>query len=727
MATSTSASASVTAVHRYFEISLFLLVTVGFLAVASTGKLDLVATVVVTGALITKALRYRRHHEPELSLPTVKALTAFYFVFYGVDFFFLAGGWPDGLIPATTRLVLFIAVMKLFSARTNRDYLWLALIAFLEILAAATLTVDTIYLVFFFLFLVVGISTFISFEIKRGAEMARTVPLAAGTAPARRLQRSLLLTSLAVALGTLLLATGLFFLLPRVTTGYLSSYAYQPQQISGFSPEVSLGDIGTIKLNPAVVMRIRAEGSDLLGLEGVKWRGLALAHFDGHRWYTPSRFAYALSQSPTGRFDLPLQPLGGAAPRQVRYSVLLEAISTNVMFAAAVPLQVEGRFRTLGLDEAGSLLNLHYSYGMLGYEVVSDIGQPPATLLRTLPTDYPAEVRQIYLTLPRVDPRVVELGRQLTTAYDNPYDKAAALERYLRSEFGYTLEMPSAPEDDPIAQFLFVRRQGHCEYFASALAVLLRTQGIPARLVNGFLTGEYNEVGENYIVRASDAHTWVEAYFPGAGWVAFDPTPPDPNAGGRTWWTTIQHYYDAVDLWWDEWVVNYDESHQWRLARNVGSALQWSWRSRWWFRQMRRELAAEINRAGSRLWDSPYVAPFGLGLTLLLILLLRGRALRDWLRALWLLRGNGSARALSGAEATLLYQQLLRLLRRRGYPRSPAQTPLEFVASLPQAELAAAVGEFTRLYNHARFGRRQEESGRLVELLRNLRRWKPVR
>lgn len=727
MGMSASASPSTTAVHRYFEISLYLLLTVGFLALASTGKLDLVSTVVMSGALIVKALRYRHHYAPELSANTVKAFTALYFPFYLVDFFLFAGGWPDGLIPATTRLVLFIAVMKLFSARTNRDYLWLALIAFMEILAAATLTVDTLYLVFFLFFLVVGISTFISYEIKRGTETARTAPLAADSTAGRRLQRSLITTSVAVALGTLLLAIGFFFLLPRVTTGFLSSYAYQPQPISGFSNEVALGDIGTILQNPSVVMRVRAEEGDPLGLEGLKWRGIALARFDGRRWFKLSPGAYVLNPSPGGEFKLPLMPLGGAPSRRLRYSVLLEPISATVLFAAAVPLEVRSRFRLIGLEEGGSLVNLRPVFGLINYAVVSDVGRPPAPLLRQIPADYPEDIRAQYLQLPPEDPRVAELARQITAGYDSPYDKAVALEHYLRTRFGYTLELPSVPEEDPIASFLFERRRGHCEYFASALAVLLRTQGIPTRLVNGFHTGEYNEVGGNYIVRASDAHTWVEVYFPTVGWVEFDPTPPDPNAPERTWWTAVRHYYDAFDLWWDEWVVNYDESHQWQLARNVASALQWSWRSRWWLRDVRRSVAAEINEAGARFLKSPWAPTLGGALVLLILLATSGRAVRDWLRAQWLLRRAGDGRTLSGAEATLLYQQLLRLLRRRGYRKPGAQTPLEFAASLPPPELATAVGEFTRLYNQARFGRPHAASARLVEWLRHVRAWKPAR
>ena len=719
--------APTTAVHRYFELSLFLLLTVGFLALVTTGKLDIISLFIGTTALVAKGLRFRHHERAELSPDTIKTLSALYLVFLLVDLFVLSGGLPDGLVPAGTHLVFFTVAMMLFSARTNRAYLWLALLAFLELLIAATLTVDTLFLVFFFLFLVIAISTFISFEIKRSAERAsRFAGVAAGTAPGRRLQRALLVTSITVAVGTLLLSVVFFFILPRFTTGYGSAFAFQPQQISGFSNEVTLGDIGSILQNPAVVMRIRAEGGDTLRLEGLKWRGIALARFDGRRWYTASRVTSVLSATPDGRFALPMRPLVPTGQGLVRYSVLLEPISSSVLFAAAVPVELRGRFRVMGVDEADALMSFRQSYGIIHYEVVSATGRPPADVLRATPTDYPPYIRDHYLQVPPQDPRMAELARQVTAGLTNPYDKAAALEGYLRTRYGYTLELPATPEDDPVAQFLFVRRQGHCEYFAAALAVLLRTEGIPARLVNGFQTGEYNEVGENYIVRASDAHTWVEVYFPGVGWVEFDPTPPDP-ARVRTWWTTAQHYYDAFDLWWDEWVINYDESHWVRTLRGVGDTARSAWDARWWLRRMRRQAAAELNQQVEDFFAGPYAAPSIAGLVLLILLVLRGRALYDWLHARWLLRNGRTGRGLSAHEATLVYHQLLRALRRRGYRKVPAQTPLEFAAGLPAPELAAAVGEFTHLYNHVRFGRQRAASPRLIELLRHVQAWKPAR
>ncbi len=720
------------AVHRYFEVSLFLLVTVGFLALASTGKLDVFSLVAVTAALVTKALRYRRHHGPELSPGRVTALTWFYFFFYGVDLFFLAGPFPTSFLVATTHLVLFIAVVKLFSARSNRDYLWLALIAFMEILAAATLTVDTTYLAFFFLFLVLGISTFISYEVKRGGENAQTAPLPVGSTAARRLERSLLTTSVVVAVTTLLLSGVLFFLLPRVGTGYMSAYGWQPEQIAGFTNEVTLGDIGAIKLNPAVVMRVRASGGNPQALEGLKWRGVALTRFDGHRWYTEFNRLRARLRPVQDRFRVPLErfrdpPFEGVRTSEtVSYRMLLEPISGATLFVAMVPLELQGRFRGLWMDEDGALTYFQAGYVQSGYDVVSAITPPAPAVLRAAGTDYPAELSAIYVQVPPLDPRIAELARSLTTTFDNPYDKARELERYFRTQFGYTLELPQQPQRDPIAHFLFERRRGHCEYFAASMTVMLRGLGIPARMVNGFLTGEYNEVGENYIVRAQDAHTWVEVYFPGTGWVEFDPTPPDPNPRRHTWWTSAQHYLDAFDLWWDEWVINYDELRQFQLARDLRDRLRAAGDSRAWWREKRRQATTFVHELGDRVMDSPLALPAAMVLLAGVLLVWRWRRLAAWLRAWRLVRGGG-ARGLSAAEATLVYQRLLAVLRRRGFRKTPGQTPLEFAASLSTAELADAVSEFTRVYNRVRFGMGEHLGPQLIGLLRQVEGWRPGR
>lgn len=163
------------------------------------------------------------------------------------------------------------------------------------------------------------------------------------------------------------------------------------------------------------------------------------------------------------------------------------------------------------------------------YSVVSYVLDPDATSLRNAGTDYPDWIRDHYLQLPSDFPeRVRQLARDLTAAYDNPYDKAKAIERYLRS-IPYNEEIPMPPRDqDGVDWFLFDLQQGYCDYYASAMAVMLRAVGVPARIASGYARGEYDEQAHTWTVRESDAHTWPEVYFPGYGWIQFEPTPSEP-------------------------------------------------------------------------------------------------------------------------------------------------------------------------------------------------------
>jgi len=712
-----------TVVQRYFEVSLFLVLTVGFLTLASTGRLDIPSLVVAGLALGVKALRYRRHPEPELSPTMVNRLTWFYFLFYALDYLLLSRAFLD----ATVHLVLFLAVVKLFSARTNRDYLWLALIAFLEMLAAAILTVDTTFLFFFFVFLLLGISTFVSFEIKRGAESARMAPLPAHTPLARRLHRSLLVTSAAVSVGILLLAAIIFFILPRFSTGFFSAYAFQPELLTGFSNDVTLGQIGEIKRNRAVIMRIQVEGNDPRAAEGLKWRGIALAQFDGKRWYNELHPPAVLRLPRATRFYLPMpQYPRRPAGRRLDYRVLLEPVSTDALFLAATPAWVEGRFQSLGVDANDSIVNPQHNYTKVSYAAGSVLTRPPASLLRQTPAEYPAEVRDRYLQLPALDSRIQELAASLTAPLTTSYDKAAAIELHLRTKYGYTLDLPPVLPDDPIASFLFETQRGHCEYFAAAMAVLARSAGIPVRIVNGFLTGDYNDVGEDYIVRASDAHTWVEVFFPDLGWVEFDPTPPSAEYRARTFWTRLGDYLDAFDLWWSEWVINYDFSHRIQLAGNLKRRTRsWTLQAHLYLRQLRRNITRELQQAETSILTSRYLPPALFLVLLALLVFFRGRQLRDWLTLNWQLRRRGRA-GLVGREATLSYRRFLKLLARKGFHKRPGETPLEFSAILSTQPLGPVVAEFTSLYQEARYGDRPADTARLLGLIQSLEQWKPT-
>jgi len=231
------------------------------------------------------------------------------------------------------------------------------------------------------------------------------------------------------------------------------------------------------------------------------------------------------------------------------------------------------RARALYRSPSGSYHLGHTVPRGFRYEVYSLLDDPPEGMpARFPPPVLPLAERERYLQLPALDPRIAELARSFSAGADDDLARARAIERHLRSDYGYTLQLPDREVADPLAHFLFVRRKGHCEYFASSMAVMLRSLGIPARLATGFQSGVYNPVSGLWLVRASDAHSWVEAWIPGHGWTTFDPTPADPNAGGLAILGRLALYLDAAGTFWQEWVMTYDVARVRRGQASVADA-----------------------------------------------------------------------------------------------------------------------------------------------------------
>jgi transglutaminase-like putative cysteine protease len=501
--------------------------------------------------------------------------------------------------------------------------------------------------------------------------------------------------------------------------------------MSGFSDNVELGQIGEIKQNSAVVMRVKT--GEPVPYAMLRWRGTALTTFDGKRWTKPHPDEIALTQSDDGWIYL--VPPGKAvnnSGQRLRYTVFLQPIASSAIFTAGEAISVQGNFSGessntnrngpnsyLRRDETDSLLNPFGNYAALRYLAVSRLPAVNAAKLRAATSDYPEAIRKEYLQVPpRLDARIPDLARQATARAGNSYDKARAVESFLRTRYGYTLKLAGKPGNDPLANFLFVTRAGHCEYFASAMTILLRTLGIPAREVNGFLPGEYNDLAGDYIVRASDAHSWVEAYF-GGEWVTFDPTPPTTEKSSLL--SRLAKYADWIQLSWSEWVINYDFGHQMQMAQNVQrTSRNWTESLRSWF-----EHAQIRNRQRLKTLQLRH-ATLGLLLPLapvLVLVALRyeviGKLMRR-VRLYWHLHTPESPKA-NPVLASRLYAELLRLLERHGFARRPTQTPLEFALAVQTPSLAPAVREFTSIYTCARYGDTPCDTLRLRHLLEQIR------
>src|SRR6266851_8037865 len=294
------------AINKYFEISLYLLVLMGFGTLASTGSLDLPTVLIAGSALTLRGYLLAERRRIVISEHWTAPLTIAYFVFYAADYFLLSRSF----LTATVHLVLFAVVVRTFSLRRDRDYTMLAILAFLMVLASAVLTVDSVFLVFFAGFTLMAVATFVLMEMRRSGRAAMfQARHSRDEQEHRHLAFSLARVTPALVLMILMGAAGMFFLLPRMSAGYLGGYSFGTDLSSGFSDRVQLGQIGQIQQSTAVVMHIQIDG-DTVGRYVLHWRGLALANFDGHTWSNPGD-KFTLQRQPDNSFEVPR--LGGAA------------------------------------------------------------------------------------------------------------------------------------------------------------------------------------------------------------------------------------------------------------------------------------------------------------------------------------------------------------------------------------------------------------------------------
>ncbi len=695
--------------QREFEAALCMLLAIGFGTLASTGSLDLPTLLLASAGLLYRGYLIWQRRQVVLPAFWTTALTLGCAAFYLVDYLLFSGSF----LKATVHLVLFVMLIRLFSAQKDRDYYFLGILAFLMLLASAALTIQAAFLAGMAAFTVTGVVTVILMEMRHAEKTSRTLTASSRKTPsAQPVAASILRASPMIALTILVLGGVIFFLLPRNSSGYFRSYAVNDSISTGFSEQVRLGRIGEIQQSDALVMHIQIDG-DHNGAHDLKWRGVALDLFDGRTWSNP-QMLHVLPMAFDGSFHL--APHAVVRAPGIAYRVLMEPLSTNVFFLAPTARGIRGNFRLLAGDDAGAVFGVDAEHPINVYNATSDLGQPTAAELRLAYGTVPPEILLDDLQLPRLDPRIPRLAAQATETATTDYDKAAALESYLKSNFGYTLQLSNSVPHDPLAEFLFVRKRGHCEYFASSMAVMLRTLRIPSRVVNGFRRGEFNQLTGQYVIRGRDAHSWVEAYFPSYGWVTFDPTPSDSSDGalGRG-----ALYLDALSSFWREWVINYDPAHQFSLAVNISHRGQVHWFDlQEWARE---KYDAMLNAAREAQMDATQSPREWIAATILIFILIGiliglarygstlARTIRGW-------RKVARAQQAPSDAAAIWYGRMIRSVKRRGLNKEPEQTPQEFVTCIADENLRDQIARFTAHYEAARFGESVDDVLRLPEL-----------
>lgn len=695
--------------ERLFHILSYLTVLGGFLSLWISGVFGMIGTLIFLvaffGGWFLEQTKWQISERIGTAL-IVLALPA-YFGLARAGFFAVAGSESD-LPGILARLIVTLSAIKILQRKSDRDWIFLYIMSFFEVLLAAGLSISALYLTSFVAYVFVTVCTIILFEIRKAKRSIDVSQLhkqdeAQPPFPSRRIPA----TAITLIIFIVAIATPLFFVLPRVgSAGFGANVGGGAETSSGFSEKVRLGGTGQIQQNDQVIMRVQLESLDREKVRDIRWRGIALDTFDNLSWRKSRPGIYDQNL----RGDRELIQVDSVRRREnlVMQTVYLEPINSSVLFVLSRAVAIQGGTPAVLRDPLGSLSFPPRSSERVSYRVVSDTTMPASDELRG---DGEAYVKEFgnYLQLPDdLDPRIAELALEVTKDSDNRYDAAMAVETYLRTQFGYTLDQKSGG-DQPLADFLFNVREGHCEYFSTAMAVMLRTQGIATRVVNGFQRGEFNETADVFVVRQKNAHSWVEVYFPGENaWVTFDPTPAAGQGQAVVSSGIVKrmnNYLEALEMFWIQYFVAYDSAEQRSLFASVKQGVSGSGMAMSSFIDSARERILDwwrIARGDEGLRNSIQAVGIALGVITAIIAIVltfvggcrRIARSRLWRSLLEKLYGTGRESIVE------FYERMLRILAGKGMVRESHQTPLEFAyaAGVPEAI------QITEKYNRVRFG-----------------------
>lgn len=487
----------------------------------------------------------------------------------------------------------------------------------------------------------------------------------------------------------------LFVVFPRVELSLLLLNRGSTGRMIGFSDRVDLGQVGTLRTDTRLAMRIEMPEKKKNPPKRIALhlRGTALDHYDGRAWSQSSRNRKSVMHR-EGVIAFNRRPIPDFDPVM---KIELEPIDPPVIFLprGARGMRIKSRGRMAG-ESSGAMSGPEgeYRYASsdgrgLNYEVFVGEGSEP-TFTRALT----AEEQRRYLEVPAdLPPRIGELAQTWTADLGTPREKADAIRRMLRKDGGYSygLSSKSGDSDQPLDHFLFESKNGHCEFYSTAMAIMLRTVGVPTRNVTGFVGASYNRFGEFYVVRQGDAHSWVEVYLDGQGWVTYDPTPaggarPLSGVDDGELVTFLRDLIEASSQRWDRHVIGYDLEQQMSLledAREDGGS----------------------DRSGVSRWSRRRIV-----VVVGVVLLLGAAAAYIHLRRRRRAAGDGakapSARSSSAITAIALYEGLEAAMGAQGVGRAPAVPPLRHAESLVASghPLGREIEELTEIYLAARFG-----------------------
>jgi transglutaminase-like putative cysteine protease len=596
--------------------------------------------------------------------------------------------------PSTVSLAHFASLaqgLQLLDSRPRKSEFLLVTLSLFQVILASNLTDSLLFPPLLIVFVFSAVWTLMIHTLRSEAIEAGDGGAAAGAITPGLRRMTVVASTCAIVL-----ALVLFGLLPRMRTSMLQTGLGRSQAMAGFSDQVELGTIGRIRKDRTVVLRVETVEGVAPDPRDAYWRGLAFDSFDGRRWaITPT---HRQPRPGSVKFGIPMG--GGSERADLTQVVVREPVAGGVIFGAGMPRHVSGALFRIEADVNGGLYDPLQSDQRVRYTIETESNGAHDRDLSRDRAAPPIDLGGRYLAMPDFASELRNLAEMVTEDETSDAERAQALETWLRSNGRYTDTPPpmhKLEDRSPVEEFLLGELEGHCEYFASGMVVLARSIDLPARLVNGFAGGRENPLGGFVELSRSDAHAWVEIHYEDAGWVRYDPTPPDLRLQSIFPLSLTEHLAalgSTIELWWFQRIVDFDSSDQIRALKSAFA----TWQK---LRTPSNEPGREKTNvfAGFRLEDATGKLIIGgcvvLGLSGLLLHRTRRRR---------------STRGLPES-----YARALALLARRGLVRSRRHTARGFAAEVRGAtpeEAGVAFGAITESYLAERFGARPEADAR---------------
>lgn len=647
-----------------------------------------------------------------------------------------------GLLTAVTLLVMFIQAYKLLHQKNQRDYYQIVLMAFFMLICATAAAPGPLIGPVFLLFSLSAAWTLLVLDVRRAqiavhessaGETVSTATTWACYAPSkggssssepvrpRLSQLAVLAPATATALACIAVGLGLFFLTPRLDAGVFGGTGTGPAT-TGVDGTIDLARAGAIQPNQTPVMMVRfPDQPDGKYPGGLYWRVTSLDTFIASSWErtgVSERFADDTGMPKFLRrgADAITRTAWNAPVATVKQEVFLDNIPRDGLPVMPFVRELESKGTNVAWDPLKDYtVRLVENAGAIHYEAVSDVPSATPEMLRNARDDYhnvmPA--RHLFvLTQNPLNREARALAQSLAQDAPTVYDKVLAVQNWLSGEdFIYTLNVPAPGGDRPVENFLLRSRRGHCELFASAMALMLRSLGIPARVAKGYLGGDWNEQDRSYEVRQAMAHLWVEVYFIDYGWIIFDPSPPPAstlNQQGGGFMRELQAAMLRIRMAWYRDIVGYNGEMQWH---NAGRFLA----------STAGVLVATLNPFS----DSAAPGRPATVVALLIVLPLIVAAYVLY-RRFQPLRGAVPGLTRDQMRARDLFRRTQRRLSRFGAP-SQGKTTGEILQDLELTDRLPTepIREIIRVYNRCRFGGAPLSSSEHRRLRSLLRDWRP--